>query len=100
MTAQLSRVVYRIGSPENDQHHFTDQKDHADIAKNNGYEVSEYVLAGMDSEPVAYRWSYGENTNWRLTQHIPSHGDNDKCPRVIQPLYAAPPAPVAVPDKK
>lgn len=95
MTAQLSRIVYRIGNPENDQHHFTDQKDHADIAKKNGYEVAEYVLAGMDSEPVAVIDKEGNP----MTR---AECNDDRvfaiCCKVGTPLYAAPPAPV-VPDE-
>lgn len=99
MTAQLNRIVYRVGNPENDEHHFTDKKDHADIAKKNGYEVSAYVLAGTDSEPVA----------WLLTDNEFGHSVVTKAGFtlnfyrskgwLVQPLYAAPPAPVAVPDK-
>ena len=92
MTAQLSRIVYRIGSPENDQHHFTEQKDHADIAKNNGYEVSEYVLAGLGSEPVAKVETVG--VCWYADNGVP------RKPAVGAALYAAPPAPVAVPDER
>lgn len=50
-------------------------------------------------EPVAWRWNYGGTTNWRLQEVEPREGDNKKCPRVIQALYAAP-QPVAVPDMK
>ena len=53
MTEKMNRIVYRVGNPENDEHHFTDNKDHADIARKNGYEVSEYTLAGMEQEPMA-----------------------------------------------
>lgn len=95
MTAQLSRIVYRIGSPESDQHHFTDSKDYADIAKNNGYEVAKYVLAGMDSEPLAYFYP-GDETEWQGVALAEELDDEHKA-RCI-PLYAAPPAPVAVPD--
>ncbi len=90
MTAQLSRErLQLLANPKLECTTFSNQE---------RAEMARMLLAGLDSKPVAYRWSYGENTNWRLTQHIPSHGDNDKCPRVIQPLYAAPPAPVGVPD--
>lgn len=95
MTAQLSRIVYRIGSPENEQHHFTDQKDHADIAKNNGYEVAEYVLAGMDSDKklrdfAASQTSLGADIERALagSLHELYLGDD-----------TAPPAPVALSDE-
>lgn len=100
MTAQLSRIVYRIGSPENDQYHFTDQKDHADIAKNNGYEVDEYVLAGMNSEPVA--WVARDDLTDKAIISTPAYRSlEDAEERTVfdlAPLYAAPPAPVTVPD--
>lgn len=95
MTAQLSRIVYRIGNPENDQHHFTDQKDHADIAKKNGYEVAEYALAGMNSDPVAYIFKHPSGKLfWALTD------ESNKGRKDVMPVYAAPPAPVAVPDER
>ncbi len=51
------------------------------------------LLAGMEQEPVAWRWNYGGSTDWRLQEITPSKGDNKRCPRVIQPLYAAPQLP-------
>ena len=42
-----------------------------------------------EQKPVAWRWSYGGSSNWRLQGTEPSKGDNKLCPRVIQPLYAA-----------
>lgn len=53
MTAQLPSRVYRIGNPENDDHCFTDKSKSAADAIKNGYEVSEYVLAAHEQEPVA-----------------------------------------------
>ncbi|HCO3755939.1 TPA: DUF551 domain-containing protein [Escherichia coli] len=58
------------------------------------------MLAGMSSEPVAWRWNYGGTTTWRLLDTKPMPGTNPNRPRVIEPLYTAPPAPVAVPDLK
>uniref|UniRef100_UPI003D6DE50F hypothetical protein n=1 Tax=Enterobacter hormaechei TaxID=158836 RepID=UPI003D6DE50F len=55
------------------------------------------ALASLEAEPVAWRWNYGGSTNWRLQECDPGTGDNDKCPRVAEPLYTAPPAPVSVP---
>ena len=52
MTAQLPSIVYRIGNPENDEHHFTDNSKSAADAIKNGYEVSEYILAAHKQEPV------------------------------------------------
>ena len=92
MTAQLSRIVYRIGSPENDQHHFTEQKDHADIAKNNGYEVSEYVLAGMDSKPVGFIHPFTPFTFGKSCGAI----FQEETRHYNKAVYTAPPAPVAV----
>lgn len=53
MTAQLPSRVYRIGNPENDDHCFTDNSKSAADAIKNGYEVSEYILAAHEQEPVA-----------------------------------------------
>lgn len=59
-----------------------------------------YVLLSIElalrerAEPVAWRWNYGGTTTWRLLDTKPMPGTNPNWPRVIQPLYAAPPAPV------
>lgn len=101
MTAQLPSRVYRIGNPENDEHHFTDQKEHADTAKKNGYEVSEYVLAAHEQEPVA--WVMKEDMsdiNILSTPAYPSFSDAvSKTVGELIPLYtrAAPSIPAAVP---
>lgn len=60
-------------------------------------ELARIALASLEAEPVAWRWNYGGSTNWRLQECDPGTGDNDKCPRVAEPLYTAPPAPVSVP---
>ena len=52
MTAQLPSRVYRIGNPENDDHCFTDNSKSAADAIKNGYEVSEYILAAHEQDPV------------------------------------------------
>lgn len=54
MTAQLPRIIYRIGNPENDNHFFTDNSESAADAIKNGYEVSEYIPSAHEQEPVAY----------------------------------------------
>lgn len=59
-------------------------------------EMARMLLAGMDNEPVAYFYP-GDETEWQgvaLTEEL----DDEQKARCI-PLYAAPPAPVAVPDK-
>src|SRR5690606_33209139 len=61
-----------------------------DEDENNTLAALKLALAGMEVEPVAWRWNYGGETNWRLQDVKPSDGNNHKCPRVIQPLYAAP----------
>lgn len=48
MIGGIASVVYRIGSPEGSEHHFTENKEHADIARKNGYEVLEFVLANSN----------------------------------------------------
>lgn len=53
------------------------------------------ALAGMDSEPVAYFYP-GDETEWQGVALAEELDDEQKA-RCI-PLYAAPPAPVAVPD--
>lgn len=50
MDGKLTTVVYRVGNPEKSEHHFTHNKDHAELAKKNGYEVSEFVMA--NSHPI------------------------------------------------
>lgn len=52
--------------------------------------LARMALAGMEAEPVAWRWNYGGTTSWRLQETKPNYGDNHKFPRVIQPLYTAP----------
>lgn len=54
------------------------------------FEIALSALAGMEAEPVAWRWNYGGTTSWRLQETKPNYGDNNKFPRVIQPLYSAP----------
>lgn len=54
------------------------------------FEIALSALAGMEAVPVAWRWNYGGKTNWRLQDVKPSDGNNNKCHRVIQPLYTAP----------
>lgn len=62
--------------------------------------MASQLLAGLEQEPVAWRWNYGGSSNWRLQETKPSKGSNTRCPRVIQPLYAAPQLPQpAVPDE-
>lgn len=56
--------------------------------------MARMLLAGMDSEPVAWRWNYGGTTIWRLLDTKPMPGTNPNWPRIIEPLYAAPPAPL------
>lgn len=55
-------------------------------------------IDALTAEPVAWRWNYGGSTNFRFQDSEPRAGDNPKCRRVIQALYAAPPAPVSVPE--
>ncbi len=50
MIGGIASVVYRIGSPDGSEHHFTENKEHAEIARKNGYEVLEFVLA--NSKPI------------------------------------------------
>lgn len=50
MIGGIASVVYRIGSPDGSEHHFTENKEHAEIARKNGYEVLEFVLA--NSNPI------------------------------------------------
>ncbi|NUL36611.1 hypothetical protein [Kosakonia sacchari] len=61
--------------------------------------IIDALLAGMDSEPVAWRVSAGPDGI--TPTHLTSEQDYaDRCiewGRVIEPLYTAPPAPVAVP---
>lgn len=52
-------------------------------------ELARMALAGMEAEPVAWRWNYGGTTSWRLQETKPNYGDNHKFPRVIQPLYTS-----------
>lgn len=62
-------------------------------------QMARMALAAMDNEPVAYRWSYGGTTIWRLLDTKPGPGSNPRCPRVIEPLYRhAQPASVVLKD--
>lgn len=47
-------------------------------------------LAAEAQEPVAWRWRQNETKPWHLTVHSDCAGE-------VQPLFAAPPAPVAQP---
>ncbi|EKS1846882.1 DUF551 domain-containing protein [Cronobacter muytjensii] len=55
--------------------------------------MDELLALRKEREPVAWRWNYGGSTDWRLQEVEPSKGDNKRCPRVIQPIYAAPQLP-------
>lgn len=50
------------------------------------------------AEPVAWRWGYrmsnGEMSQWRLLKVEPGKGSHPDFPRIIEPLYTVPPAPV------
>ncbi len=86
MTTQLSRewLLERINSPEQ----FTNSEE--------AIEAFKLALAGMDSEPVAVIDKEGNP----MTR---AECNDDRvfaiCCKVGTPLYAAPPAPVAVPDE-
>lgn len=50
------------------------------------------------AEPVAWRWGYrmsnGEMSQWRLLKVEPGKGSHPDFPRIIEPLYTVPPAPI------
>lgn len=50
MTGEIATIVYRVGSPDSSEHHFTEHAEHADIARKNGYEVSEFFM--VSSKPI------------------------------------------------
>ncbi|MBR7613144.1 hypothetical protein [Citrobacter braakii] len=52
MKNKISNVVYRVWNPENKEHYFTDRKDQAGLAMQNGYEVSEYVSSEKNAPPT------------------------------------------------
>jgi len=54
--------------------------------------MARQLLAGMEQEPVAWRWRQNESKPWHLTVHSDCAGE-------VQPLYAAPQLPQPVPDK-
>lgn len=55
-------------------------------------EMARQLLAGMEQEPVAWRWRQNESKPWHLTVHSDCAGE-------VQPLYAAPQLPQpAVPE--
>ena len=98
MTAQLSRewLLERINSPEQ----FTNSEE--------AIEAFKLALAGMDSEPVAWKYEErvyvrglpGDGYIWReKIEDVKPEESDPAWIRSILPLYAAPPAPVAVPDE-
>jgi len=50
MNEKITTIVYRVGSPDSSEHHFTENKEHADIARKNGYEVSEFSM--LSGNPI------------------------------------------------
>lgn len=56
--------------------------------------MARQLLAGMEQEPVAWRWRQNESKPWHLTVHSDCAGE-------VQPLYAAPqlPQPAVVSDE-
>lgn len=97
MTAQLPSRVYRIGNPENDDHCFTDNSKSAADAIKNGYEVSEYILAAHEQEPVRrVNADQMHRVCLEANRHLDKYGAMAK---EINKLLLRHPAPVpAVPD--
>lgn len=66
----------------------------APVTRQEEQAMARMLLAGMSSEPVAYIFKHpAGRLFWALTD------ESNKSQSDVMPVYAAPPAPVAVPDK-
>lgn len=45
MKSKDNNAAYRIVSPDGTEHHFTENYDHAELARKNGYDVRKYIHA-------------------------------------------------------